>query len=234
MSVRGRVGEPLHKRSSRRVRQPRRWVPFGVRLRYARLRAWTVRHLLIRRAVCGGVLLVVGLTLYGVVAQARAVQARWGTVVDVVVVDRDVEFGGLVSDGRFALRQTPELLVPEDALRVLPDDDDSVLRALSVGDVVTERDLRSTRTGLVMPEGHRALSVPIDPTVPHVVAGDLVDVYLMARSAFGGDASQSDVIDEPAVVLDVTGEAVVLAVAQEHMAEVARTLSDGRLLLALR
>lgn len=234
MFFRGQRGEPSLGWRWRRLCQPRLWAPFPIRLRHARARAWLVRHGLFRRVIAIACVLVVGLVLFAVVSRARAVEARWGTTIDVVVVNDDVALDADLATVHFTISALPQALVPEDALRSVPAPDDSMLRPLRAGDIVTERDLRSMRTGLVMPVGHRALSVPLDPTIPHLVVGDLVDLYLVMPSVFGVESSASVAVEDPALVVDVTGDAVVLAVPSQHVGAVAQTAADGALLLALR
>jgi len=218
----------------RRVHQPWRWVPFGIRLRVARCRAWMVRRRLLRRLIAAVVVVGLGLVVVGAVSRGRAAQRLWGNSVEVVSIDVDVAVGELVDIDDLSIVRRPAAFIPQGALDVVPANDDVAVRSLRQGDLVTQRDLRSTRPRVVLPAGTRAVSLPLDATIPHVETGDLVDLYLVDDS-FG--VERTDVtkrVDVPALVIEVAADAVVLAVDSDSVAAVATTQATGRIVIALR
>jgi hypothetical protein len=218
----------------RRVRQPWRWLPFVVRLHVARWRGWLIRRKVVRRVVWAAIITVGFLTLFGVVARAREIQSTWGPTHDVVAVRVDVAAGDVVDVDDLMLVNRPAGFSVDDVLREIPPQSDIASRVLLAGEVVTRRDLRSTRPALGMPAHHLAISLPTGPTMPAVKRGDVVDLYLVP-DAFGiATEGAPQPLDSPAVVMESSEDAVVLAVHEDDVGEVVGTTSSGRVIVALR
>lgn len=217
-----------------RLRQPWRWLPFVLRLRIARFRAWLVRRRAFRRVIVVALVSVVAMVLTAAVSEARRVQDSWGTVAEVVIVRVDVEIGGMVDTDDLSIVERPLAFLPPDALSEGPAKSDVAVRSLRAGQVLTNRDLRSTRGSMTLPAGHRAMSLPLDASIPHLEAGNLVELYLV-NDRFG-DAEEMDDqrVAIPALVVEVTEEAVVLAVQSDRVGDVAATQTTGRIVVALR
>ncbi len=220
--------------SLRRVRQPWRWVPFALRLRVARYRALLVRRRLVRRLAVTVVAALVGSVVVGALSSAQRTQALWGETVEVVAIDVDVEVGDTVDPDDFSIIRRPTTFVPQDVLRDAPTVVDMVVRSLRQGEVVTHRDLRSTREALAIPSGHRAVSLPLDASIPHLENGDLVDLYLVRDSFAVEEKDVTRRVEVPALVVEVTDVAVVLAVESDSVGDVATTHTTGRIVIALR
>lgn len=187
-----------------------------------------------RRLAVTVVAAVVGLVVVGALSSAQRTQALWGDTVDVVAIDVDVEVGDTVDPDDFSIIRRPVTFVPQDVLRDAPTAVDIVVRSLRQGEVVTRRDLRSTRQALAIPSGHRAVSFPLAASIPHLENGDLVDLYLVPDS-FGVDAKDvTRQLEVPALVVEVTDVAVVLAVESDSVGDVATTQTTGRIVIALR
>lgn len=218
----------------RRVRQPWRWVPFSVRLRVARWRNTVLQRRLVQHAARLGLALVVVGLVMAASERSRSVQERWGTTVDVVVITHDVALGEPTAEASWRFEPRPTAFVPADALLAAPDDGDGFVRALQSGDVITRRDLRSTSPVVEPGVGRRAVGVPLDPSVPALVSGDRVDLFVVA-DVFGG-ATTGDVeqLDSPAVVLDVNAESATLSVAAHDVQALAHAALHGRVVIALR
>ena len=174
------------------------------------------------------------LTVFGVVARAREVRSTWGPTHDVVVMRVDVAAGDVVDADDLMLVSRPTGFSVDDVLLEIPPQSDIASRSLLAGEVVTRRDLRSTRPALGMPAHHLAISLPTGPTMPVVKPGDVVDLYLVP-DAFdiateGGPRS----LDSPAVVMESSEDAVVLAVHEDDVGDVVGTTSSGRVIVALR
>lgn len=156
----------------------------------------------------------------------------WGSTVPIVVVARDIEPGAPIGPDELTIAHRLEAFVVDDALTELPDDEERSVRRLRAGETLTRRDLQSTSEGIDLPEGHRAIGLPLDPTVPNLVVGDLVDLHVISDVL--ASAGPADQHASPAVVVDVTEEAVMLAVETERVAELATARSTGRVVIALR
>lgn len=220
--------------ASGRRRVGRSLVPFAVRLQVARLRARAVRHRLLWR---GSALLAVGIVVFMVAAEvqaARRVQAQWGETVDVVVVGSPAPVGSTVDQLDLVVRPTPQALVPGDALQQAPPTGDHLVVALRAGDVLTARDLSSSRRAdRSLPDGFRAIGVAVDAATPAVEVGDRVDIIVLA-DPFGAGTSRSSVLQPPAVVVDAVDDTITLGVPAELVGDVLAARADGRVSLAVR
>ncbi len=164
---------------------------------------------------------------------ARDATRRWGVYHEVVVAGSDVAIGTPAAVADLVLERRPTALVPEDALRAIPSDDDRITTSLSARQVVTTRDLALLRPpGVAPPPGTRAITIPSDRGTPPARAGDLVDIVLFG-DVFG-PVVDDQVLEPPGVVLRVEEEAVTLAVEPEQVAPIARGLAAGRVALAVR
>jgi hypothetical protein len=218
----------------RRVRQPWRWLPFALRLHVARWRRWLIRRKVVRLVVWTAIITVGFLTVFGVVARAREIQSTWGPTHDVVAVRVDIAAGDVVDADDLILVSRPTGFSVDDVLQQIPPQSDIATRTLLAGDVVSRRDLRSTRPALGMPPHHLAISLPTGPTMPVVKPGDVVDLYLVP-DAFGvATEAGPQSLDSPAVVMESSEDAVVLAVHEDDVGDVVGTTSSGRVIVALR
>lgn len=218
----------------RRVRQPWRWVPFALRLRVARLRnAILQRRLVQHTARLAIAVVVIGLVL-AASERSRSIQERWGDTIEVVVLDRDVRRGEPTVEIEWRRELRPVAFVAADALLAVPDADDVFIRDLHSGDVVTQRDLRSTSPALEPGEGRRAVGVPLDPSVPPLVVGDRVDLFLIADVFGGAGDAAVEQLDSAAVVLEIDADAATLSVAATDVEALAHAALHGRVVIALR
>jgi len=170
----------------------------------------------------------------GVVVRARDVQSTWGPTHEVVAVRIDVAAGEVVNVNDLLLVSRPARFSVDDVFVEIPLQSDIATRTLLAGEVVTRRDLRSTRAALGMPARHLAISLPTGPTVPAVKPGDIVDLYLVP-DVFGiTTEGVPRSLDSPAVVMESREDAVVLAVHEDDVGEVIGTTTSGRVIVALR
>lgn len=174
------------------------------------------------------------MTLATVVGEARRAQDRWGASGKVVIIGMDLEIGDPVEIADLSLQERPLAFLPPDALVEIPNNADVAVRSLRAGEVVTNRDLRSTRDVLTLPAGHRAMSLPLDASIPHLEAGNLVELHLV-NDRFGDlEVVAGPQMAIPALVVDVTAQSVVLAVEADRVSDVAATQTTGRIVVALR
>ena len=178
--------------------------------------------------------LVVGLVVHRTTAGAAEVTARLGRTTSVAVVVRAVAAGETIGPGDVELASRPVAHLPRDAVT----DDPigvTVTQALHPGEVVVaDRLAGDGRAGpaALVPEGWRAVAVPVvDAPVP-TRPGDLVDVI----ASFDPTLVERDpslVVAADAVVVDVTEDAVTVAVPRSRVTQVAFALTNGIVTLAL-
>lgn len=178
--------------------------------------------------------IVVGLVVYRTTAGAAAVTARLGRTTPVVVVQRAVAPGQQLEAGDVALVHRPVAHVPEGAVAEDPTGR-TVRSALEPGEILVRTrlgDVDRSGPAALVPEGWRAVAVPVVDVALPVDPGDLVDVVasfdptLVARDP-------SLVVAADAVVVDVDDDAVTVAVPRSRVTEVAFALTNGVVLLAL-
>lgn len=178
--------------------------------------------------------LVVGIVVHRAVATAAARAQALGRMTTVAVAATDLDAGATIEAGDVDLVERPAAHLPADA--VADDPTGSSLRsAMTSGEIVVSHRLagegRSGPAALV-PEGWRAIAIPVvDAPVP-ATPGDLVDVI----ASFDPSSTVRDpslVIAADAVVVDVAGDAVTVAVTRARVTEVAFALANGIVTLAL-
>lgn len=213
------------------LRQPWRWMPFGVRLQIARLRGRISQHRMIQRGALVGVLVLSASVIIGARVQASAAQAQWGNTIDVLVVTNALAPGDALGN-YVELAARPSAFVPDDAMSTLVDATEHAVRSLEPGDIVTRRDLASTGHAVALDDGERAVSLPLTPGIPHLTVGDRVELFVVFDT-FG----EPDVVPqaiEGAVVVDVGDDGVTVAVAAGDVATLARASVSGQVIVARR
>ena len=177
---------------------------------------------------------LVGLVVHRTTAAAAAVTAHLGRTTPVVVVQRAVAAGARLEPGDVAITHRPIAHVPDGAVTDDPTGR-TVRTTLRAGEVLVRPRLADAdRSGpaALVPEGWRAVAVPVVDVAVPAQPGDLVDVVasfdptLVARDP-------SLVVAADAVVVDVADEAVTVAVPRSRLTEVAFALTNGVVLLAL-
>jgi pilus assembly protein CpaB len=184
------------------------------------------------------VALATGVTVHALVSDATEARDRFGELVGVVVVQRAIDPGDVLDAGDLAVERWPSALVPEGALRQVPRGRAARV-ALVPGEVlVGERIAPDGLSGVAaaVPDGWRALTVPVDPSAaPPVASGDRVDVLVTIVGAGGGGGLEvPTVVAAPrALVVDVTETAVTVAVPAERASRVAFGIAAGHVVLAV-
>lgn len=173
-------------------------------------------------------------------ATSRAEEARqaWGEVTAVVVATEAVDAGAPLTPAALRIEERPVALVPSSALTEVPVDRVAGAPILAGEVVVAERLAGEGLRGAaaLLPPGTRAVAVPAERGLtPPVAVGDRVDVVV----ALGGDEAQRGgappgfTLVEAALVVDVSEEAVTIAVPRGDTARVAVALGTGAITLAL-
>lgn len=196
---------------------------------------WRARLRLRRRPVLWwlmviGLSLTIGLLIEGGLAQAQADARRFGAPVEVAVARVDLAPGMAAGPDTVELRPWPEALVPEGALRSVPDGL-VVSQVVLAGEPLVER--RLTDGGLV-PAGSRALALPTGPGALGVRPGDRVDVLATFDPLVAPEGQDPTVtVARAATVVTVRARAVTVAVTEEEAPRVAFALSQATIALAL-
>ena len=213
---------------ARRAAQPWRWLPFGLRLRIAGLRALLGRRRLLRKALVVAVLAVFAAMVISSASAVRAEQAKWGTLVEVAVVIEGREVGDTVNAGHVRFQSLPALAVPDDAIGMTDALDVPAAISLHDGDVLRRRDLLIADNSVS--DGQRAIAIPVGVDVPALSVGHRVDVFVF-DDAFGPVTSSAAEMVTGSVV-QLLEDAVVVSVDQQHARTVAAGVVNGRVLLA--
>jgi len=206
-----------------------------------------VRRPAVRRALAVALALVTGLVALSLVRAGEAARRSWGATAPVAVATRDLAPGDTLGAGSVEVRSLPAALVPAGALSEAVAG--AVVRQpILAGEALVPARLAPdglTGTAALVPEGHRAVSVPTAPAgLPPVVVGDQVDVLAVLPPELvtpseggpspprGGDEPAFPLV-ERAVVVDVGEEAVAVAVPEGDAPGVAFALAQGSVVLAL-
>ena len=199
--------------------------------------------------------LFTGITVSRLVGEASARAARLGGLVEVVVAARRVEAGKPLRPADLTVRRLPADALPDGPMKAsdasLPGK--VVLVPLVRGEVLLASKLAPDGlrgVAALVPSGHRALAVPVDPGGLSFRLGNRVDVLATfdvsgeAVASDGGVAASTD--DGPlaapaptfpvatdALVVDVGDESVTVAVTDDEAPRVAFALARGTVTLAL-
>ena len=182
-----------------------------------------------------------GLTVSRLVGEAARRAQRLGGLVDVPVTTRSVGAGRPLGPGDVAVRRLPAAVLPAGRPAHRPEGRVTLV-PLVRGEVVLAT--RLAPDGLrgvaaLVPPGHRALAVPAEPGGLSLRPGDRVDVLATFDLAAGvtrggeGEGAPTFPVATAALVVDVTGEAVTVAVPPAQAPRVAFALARGTVTLAL-
>jgi Flp pilus assembly protein CpaB len=190
-------------------------------------------------AAVGGLAVVTALTVSGLVGRARTEAARYGSPRPVLVATRDVAVGERVGAGAVAVQRLPAALIPPDALSAL-DEAGGKTAVVPVfrGQAVLSRQLASDgRKGAaaLLPPGTRGIAVPAGPAAARLSKGDAVDVLATFDPASANAAGQEPTfaVAEAAMVVDVAGESITVAVGPEEAKRVAFAIAHGAVTVVL-
>jgi Flp pilus assembly protein CpaB len=175
-----------------------------------------VRHRIGRWLAAATAGLVAAAALSGAVADAESARADWGTPVEVVVSDRLLRTGEVVTADAVAVTAVPARLVPDDAISDPP----LGLRVVSEvgpGEILVARRLSSgpgSAAAIALPDGTRG--VTLDRSQVFGDVGDAVDLHALVS---GAPLTQGVVVhtDETSATVAVTtadAAAVVDAISQ--------------------
>lgn len=189
--------------------------------------------------------LVTGLSVGRLVDEASRRAARLGGLVDVPVAARSVEAGRLLRAGDVAVRRLPAAVLPRGRLARSPAGRVTMV-PLAAGEVLLAAKLAPdglAGVAALVPSGHRALAVPVEPGGLALRQGHRVDVLATFEVAAGeggqagetgeGAGAPTFPVATGALVVDVAEGAVTVAVTPAEAARVAFALARGTVTLAL-
>lgn len=203
---------------------------------------------MVRRIAVASVALATALVVGLLVRAGHEARDRWGATRPVVVAQRDLTAGEVVDASAVEVRELPVALVGGASLDTDPIG--SVVRypimagEPLVGDRLAPQGLRGVAA--LVAAGDRAVSIPTGPLgTPPLHVGDNVDVLVVLPSAGdiydqSADPSQDPAAGEPAFplvsaarVVDVSEQAVTVAVPSADAPRVAYAIANGVVVLAL-
>lgn len=178
--------------------------------------------------------LLTGTTVSRLVADASARAARLGGLRPVPVAARAIEVGQSIDGGDVEVRRLPGALLPSGRVARGPAGH-TALVPIAPGEVLLEAKLAPWgRRGVaaLVPSGRQALAVPVEGAKLPVRPGDQVDVLATFDTAEGGQEPTFPVASG-ALVVDVSEEAVTVAVTGHEAPRVAFAMARGTVTLAL-
>ncbi len=187
-----------------------------------------------RLVVAAVLALLAATTVYRSTAAATARAAALGETTVVAVATTPLDPGDEIGRGDITMTERPVAHVPERASGSDPTGL-TVRSPVGRGEIITaDRVAGEDRSGAaaLVPEGWRAIPVPILDAALPAAPGDLVDVIASFDPAVTA-RDPSLVVAADAVVVDISDDAVTVAVTRERVTEVAFALANGIVTLAL-
>jgi len=192
-----------------------------------------------RWVLAAGLGLTAAAVVGGATGQAGDAADGWGASTTVVVARHDLEPGHAITADDVTRRTLPVAAVPNRAFTGDPTGR-VVTSPIGTGEIVSGLRLApdgARGVAALVPDGRRAVAVPIEGTGLHLRVGDHVDVF--APGAGDAGTTRPDRADRTgpaaaaAVVVEVTDTAVTVAVDPSDVAALARALGQGTPVLAL-
>lgn len=161
--------------------------------------------------------------------RARAEADRYGNAVVVATAATDLEAGHVIEAADVRLERLPSAMVPTGALRGLPTGR-RLTTSVRAREVLVDDRLRGGTSALAarVPDGFRAVAVPVAEPGLELHPGDLVDLVAPDASLGAHDAVAVD-----AEVLARSDGAVTVVVPADELGPVADALAAGTVQLAL-
>jgi len=204
------------------------------RLRGGRIHSWRRRHPLLSGAAAVALTVVTAITLVQAFARADAARRAWGTTEPVLVARRHLSTGDEIEAADVAVRAWPVGLLPDGAVTGTVDAvvGRTVVARIEPGEVVVTS--RLAPDGLhgvaaLVPLGWRAIAIPTGAGTVALAVGDRVDLV-----AAVDESRPAAVLASDALVVDVSEQAITVAVPAADAPAVAFGVAAGTVLPALR
>ena len=194
-------------------------------------------HPAIRWLALAALLTVAVTVVHRTTASAADERHQWGATRTVAVANHRIAMGSTINGADVESRSWPIAMVPAGAVQTVPSDR-TVTATIEAGEAVLVSRLAPDGVhGMValVPDGWRALAVPVAPTVLTLTIGDHVD--LIAGFDVGNanpDRSPSLVVARDAIVVAVDEQRVTVAVPDSDAERVAFAIVAGTVVPALR
>lgn len=209
--------------------------------RYGRLWRRIGRSSVVWWTITAALGLVTASVVGSAIGRTTRAASAWGTETAVWVVKRAVAAGDVIVKADVTLTTRPKAVVPEGALDGTASPVGEATRVgIAVGEVVLTNRLAGHGTAgiaAMVPPGFRAVAIPHDDAMPRVTSGDRVDVLATFDVGDGTGESTSEpsfAVASDAEVLQVTADAVTVAVEARHAPRVAFALAKAAVTLVLR
>ena len=206
---------------------PTRRIHLGLALR---------RRPRVRSALAMAAAVACGLATYRTLEAAEAAQTAWGRGTPVLVAARHLEAGERLDASDVRVVPHPAPMVPDGALDQLPEGS-RLAHPVHEGEVIVAGRLAPEGLSAVaarLPRGTRAMAIPLDPaTTPPLALGDRVDVVVAVPPEAAGGGAPGFVIAERVLVVDITDQAVTVAVPRDVAPRLAVAFGQGAVSVAL-
>jgi Flp pilus assembly protein CpaB len=215
-------------RTRRRFTVRRRLLP--QRLRYHPAARWLAIAVLIALAVT---------VVHRTAASAADERHRWGEARTVAVARHRIAIGSTIGADDVEARSWPVALVPAGAVGTVPAGRTAVATIEAGEAVLAARVAPDGVHGMsaLVPDGWRALAVPVAPTVLTLGVGDRVDLiagFDVQGAREPADRSPSLVVARDAIVVAVDEQRVTVAVPDDDAERLAFAIVAGTVVPALR
>jgi len=213
-------------RTRRRFTVRRRLLPS--RLRYHPAARWVALAALVALAVT---------VLHRTTASAADERHQWGATRAVSVARHRIAMGSTIDGSDVEQRAWPVALVPPGAVDSAPDGRTAIATIEAGEAVLASRLAPEGLHGLaaLVPDGWRALAVPVAPTVLALGVGDHVDLIAgFDVGNAGTERSPTLVVARDAIVVGVDEQRVTVAVPDDDAERVAFAIVAGTVVPALR
>ena len=190
----------------------------------------------LRSALSAAMAVACGLAVFATLERAEGARRAWGDGVPVLVAVGDLAPGTRLDASNTRVALLPQPLVPAGALSDLPRDG-RLVEAVYEGETIRSERLAARALSAVaarLPAGTRAMAIPMEAgLVPALTIGDRVDVLVAvpAEAAAGGPPGFA--LAEAVLVVDVTEQAVTVAVPRDLAPRLAVAFGQGAVSLAL-
>jgi len=187
----------------------------------------------------GGLAVLTTVAISGLLGRARTEAARYGSPRSVVVATHDISVGAAIGERDVEVRSLPSALLPADAVRdVTQARGRVVVVPVFEGEPVVRKQLAPSGlsgAAALLPPGKRGISVAAGPAAAKLTKGDVVDVLATFDPGSPEAAGKEPTfpVAVGASVIDVSADAVTIAVDPEEAKRVAFAIAHGAVTVVL-
>ncbi|KAA0233439.1 MAG: hypothetical protein JJLCMIEE_02154 [Acidimicrobiales bacterium] len=181
------------------------------------------------------VIAVTAIVVWTVTSGATRDRDRYGEPVEVLVAAHELAAGTRIGEDDLTTVELPSGMLPADAVEANPTGR-VVTSAIFEGEVIAGGRLAPeglSPTAALLPEGSRAVAIPLLDNGLPVEVGDRVDVLATVDPALSGEQLPTGEVATGATVVAVEEDSVTVAVEPEETVGVAFALVNGFVTVAL-